>query len=272
MELHNESIQKIHLTGAQATLLIPLREKALDSLASHSLLRDTTANKIMTSLDYDFGTMEKSDNDSVIRARHYDDWTRDFIEKNPNAVIVHLGCGLDARVTRVDPPETVQWFDIDYPDVIKLRKHFYADSPGYTMISSSVTDPAWLTHVPVGKPTMIISEGCLEYLSEEEVRMLFSHLVKRFHHGIIAFDVMSPFVVEAGKKMLAEKMQVVIRWAVNNLDEIDALNPALKRVDEVSVFESPFAKEFPLDLSAADNLHIPHEMLRDMMRLVKYEF
>jgi len=272
MELHPTSIQKIHLTGAQATLLITLREKAFDSRSQHPLLHDTTANEILASIDYDFGALEKSDNDSIIRARHYDDWIKDFIKKNPDAVIVHLGCGLDTQVTRIRPPETVQWFDIDYPDVIELRKHFYANSPGYTMIASSVTDPSWFTHVPAGKPTMITAEGCLEYLSEEEVRALFSRLVEHFHHGMIVFDVMSPFVVEAGKKLLAETMGVVIRWAVDDLDEIDALNPHFKRVEAISVFESPFTKEFPLDLSGAEELHIPLEKLRDMMRLVRYEF
>jgi O-methyltransferase involved in polyketide biosynthesis len=140
------------------------------------------------------------------------------------------------------------------------------------MIASSIIDPAWLTHVPAGKPTMIISEGCMEYLSEEEVRTLFSRIVEHFHHGIIAFDVMSPFVVEAGKKLLAETMQVVIRWAVDDLDEIDALNPDIKRIEAISVFESPFIKEFPLDLRGIEELHIPPEKLKNMLRLLKYEF
>jgi O-methyltransferase involved in polyketide biosynthesis len=272
MELHSAQIQKVHLTGTQATLLIPLREKALDSRSSPSLLHDTMVNEIMAAIDYDFGDMEKSDNDSIIRARHYDDWTKDFIHEHPDAVIVHLGCGLDTRVTRIHPPETVQWFDVDFPDVIELRKHFYADSAGYTMIASSFTDPAWLSDIPAHIPTMIIAEGCLEYLSEDEVRMLFSRLVGHFHHGMIAFDVMSRFVVEASKKMLAEKMHTVVRWSVDDLDEIDALNPDLKRIDAISVFESPFTKEFPLDLSGAEELHIPLEKLRDMIRLVRYEF
>ncbi|MEU8635469.1 class I SAM-dependent methyltransferase [Amycolatopsis sp. NPDC048633] len=38
--------------------------------------------------------------------------------------MLHLGCGLDARVYRIDPPATVGWYDLDYPGIIELRQRF----------------------------------------------------------------------------------------------------------------------------------------------------
>jgi O-methyltransferase involved in polyketide biosynthesis len=29
--------------------------------------------------------------------------------------VLHLACGLDTRVHRLDPPSSVRWFDVDYP-------------------------------------------------------------------------------------------------------------------------------------------------------------
>jgi len=34
---------------------------------------------------------------------------------------------MDSRVFRVDPPASVQWFDVDYPDVIDLRRSLFPE-------------------------------------------------------------------------------------------------------------------------------------------------
>ena len=85
--------------------------------------------------------------------------------------------------TRINPPSTVHWFDIDFPDVIQLRKNFYTDQPGYQMIEASITDPTWLAEIPTGEPVMIIAEGVLEYLTGEEVKILLNRLTGYFSHG-----------------------------------------------------------------------------------------
>ena len=59
-------------------------------------------------------------------------------------MVLHLGCGMDTRAFRLHPPETVQWFDLDQPNVTALRRKLYDDCAGYRMIRSSVTDEAWL--------------------------------------------------------------------------------------------------------------------------------
>ncbi|XVQ85661.1 class I SAM-dependent methyltransferase [Microbispora siamensis] len=69
---------------------------------------------------------------------------RSFLADHPDAVVLHLGCGLDARVYRIDPPATVDWYDLDYPPVIELRQQFLPPREHYTLIGSSVTDLTWL--------------------------------------------------------------------------------------------------------------------------------
>ena len=60
-----------------------------------------------------------------MRAKAFDDWTRAFIEKHPDAIVLNLGCGLDSRVFRVDPPPEIAWFDVDFPEVIDIRERVY---------------------------------------------------------------------------------------------------------------------------------------------------
>ena len=71
------------------------------------------AEEVMRRLDpdYDKGRFAASQIGlgAVVRAKVFDDWAREFLADHPDAVVMHLGCGLDARVFRIDPPETVDW-------------------------------------------------------------------------------------------------------------------------------------------------------------------
>ena len=37
----------------------------------------------------------------IMQAREMDRYARDFLSRHPNAMVVHIGCGLDARFERV---------------------------------------------------------------------------------------------------------------------------------------------------------------------------
>ena len=132
--------EKVHLTGAKQTLLITLYAKAVESMSSVSLLRDRLADQALARLDYDIKPLDLGPDGAIsmaIRAKVLDDWTTAFIEKHPNAVVLHLGCGLDSRVFRVDPPPEIAWFDVDFPEVIDIRKRVYPAREGdYRMIGA----------------------------------------------------------------------------------------------------------------------------------------
>src|SRR5262245_19800805 len=120
---------KMHLTKEKETLFISLYAKALDSRSKHPILHDTAANSLLNTIDYDF-TKHKNffnDNMTVVRAKQYDDWITEFIAANAEATILHLGCGLDTRVSRINPSRDIAWFDVDYPEVIKLRRAFFPE-------------------------------------------------------------------------------------------------------------------------------------------------
>ncbi len=269
----------IQLTDEKETLFIPLSGKALDYRSKNSVLNDRTANDIVEKVDYDFATQEGfgariGARTLAVRAKQYDEWTKDFITKNKNAVVVHLGCGLDARITRVQPPSTVAWFDIDYPEVISLRKEFYSETNEYSMIESSITASDWLEIIPADRPAFIIAEGVLEYLSEAEVKTLLNRLTTYFSHGQIAFDVMNSFVIGLGNKNLKDTTGAVdiLKWAVDDLTEIDKLNPKLKRMEVVSRIKSVFIDKLPYGHRLIFGLLSLSSKHKNAMRLVRFEF
>jgi O-methyltransferase involved in polyketide biosynthesis len=92
----------VELVGVQKILSPVLKAKALDNRLPVPILGDSYAEQVMRRLDPDydksrFGTSQLG-LAAVVRARAHDDRARSFLADHRHAVVLHLGCGLDARV------------------------------------------------------------------------------------------------------------------------------------------------------------------------------
>ncbi|HEY8970816.1 MAG TPA: class I SAM-dependent methyltransferase [Puia sp.] len=263
----------IHLTEEKSTLFITLYAKALDYRSPHSILHDRAADEILRRLDLDPSKYKGFGPEIiVVRARQMDRWTTEFLRKNDNAVILNLGCGLDTRYVRIQPGTAVDWYDLDYPEVIGLRKQFYSIQPGYHMIASSVTSPDWINDLPRHRPVMIIAEGILEYLEPDAVKTLFHRLTEHFQHGCIAFDVMSSFAIRSAASNMKDKFGAVHRWAVDRLSEVDGMNPGMQRVAAISPFSFSSTQGIPFGRRAFFGVLAWVPKFRNMLRLLNYRF
>ena len=265
---------KLHLTGDKATLLLTLHARAMDYRSRHSILNDRRADEIVRSVDYDFESLKVFGNGSfmVVRAKQIDDWLKEFLKRNPNAVVLNLGCGLDTRVSRVDPSQGVSWYDLDFPEVIKVRRDFYTDRDGYKMIESPVTEPGWLDDIPKDRPTIVISDGMMEYLTESEAKALLNRLTDHLDHGVIILDVMSSFGIESAKKNLKEGMGAEHRWAVDDVSKVDAMDPKLRRKDDLALFQRKCLSQLPMKYRLVFGLMSFSSRFKNMMHLLRYEF
>lgn len=185
------SLEQIHLSGDQLTCLPTLYGKAMDARAAAPILGDTLAAEAVDRIDYDFRSLHLPKNGAItlpIRAKHLDGWAREFLDANHEATVLNLGCGLDTRVYRIDPPAGVRWFDVDRPSVIDARERLYPAREGYRMIGASVTDPAWLAEVATDLPVLVIGEGLLMYLDESAAYAFFNRVTGDFPRGEFVFD------------------------------------------------------------------------------------
>ena len=66
----------------------------------------------------------------TVRTAQYDIWASQFLAVHQHATVIHLGCGLDSRVFRLDPGPGVEWYDVDYPAVIALREKLFPTRRG----------------------------------------------------------------------------------------------------------------------------------------------
>ncbi|GAB2654694.1 class I SAM-dependent methyltransferase [Prescottella soli] len=212
----------------------------LRSYESHSpapILGDEAAADAVDRIDYDWARMRRHMRPAfnqylvAMRAKQIDDWSADFLSRHPDAVILHLGCGMDARASRLHPPATVQWFDVDQPNVIALRRRLYDDRAGYRTIGSSVTDEAWLDDIPTDHPMLMVAEGLLMYLTEPDVRALLQRLTDRFGSGELVFDTLSPL----GPRLSKMFTKGIVKWGIRDAREMERWNPRLRLLDRGAV-------------------------------------
>jgi O-methyltransferase involved in polyketide biosynthesis len=242
--------EKIALTGTSETLLATLYARAQDSVSQHPILGDTTAAEITAHLDVDYSRLHMRPTDIIgvaMRAKVFDRWTREFLAHHHDAVVLHLGCGLDSRAERVNPTTGVQWFDIDLPEVIDLRHRLYPPRPGYTMIPASVTDPGWLVEIPRTRPTLIVGEGLTMYLPTSEGPPLLRRLVAHIDSGEMAFDFYSRLAVRLASLVpVLRHLRIALDWGVSDPHELEHKVPGLRLVSSLRSLEAAD----PADLAA----------------------
>jgi O-methyltransferase involved in polyketide biosynthesis len=235
-------VEKVQLTGVKVTGLGTLYGKAMDARAAAPILGDRLAAEAVRRLDYDFEALRLPEGGAItlpMRAWHFDRWTRQFIADHPESVVLHLGCGLDTRVFRVDPPPTVLWYDVDHPDVLALRERLYPERAHYERIGRSVTDLGWLDAIPADRPALVVAEGLVHYLPEPQVVALLRAVAGRFPAGEVAFDAYSRLMLRLVPRLAAVRADAPLLWAMGDPKGLEAQVPGLRLVEEVPFLTMP---------------------------------
>ncbi|OBF19398.1 methyltransferase [Mycobacterium kubicae] len=234
---------RVDLTGPPQTMLATLYAKALDADAPQPILGDQYAKSAVAQLDYDWRatTITARRAPSVaVRTAHFDQWTRQFLAVHPEAVVLHVGCGLDARAYRVATGAGVRWYDIDYPDVIALRERVYPQRDNYWMVPASVTDPHWLAEVPADRPTLFLGEGLTMYLTRDDGLALLRRVVGRFPSGELQFDAFSRLGIRTqGLNSVVRRSGSTLHWGIDGPGDIIDEVPGVRLLAWLSVFDSP---------------------------------
>lgn len=270
---------KIRLTKEKETYLATLYGKALDAKAPHSILGDHFAAEAVARIDYDFSKLKLPRGGEIslpIRALHLDGWTRAFLARHPESAVLHLGCGLDTRVLRIDPGPGVRWFDVDLPDVIALREKLYPDRPGYQRIGTSVTDLAWLDAVPGDRPVMVVGEGLFMYLPEPEGLALLRRIAEKFPSGEIAFDAYSRSMLRLVSRLSAVRgAKVKLVWGVADPHDLERAVPRLRLAEDVPFLTMPelMSRMAKSRAQLAINRWLARRrFIQNLVRHLRYEF
>ncbi|QRY81815.1 class I SAM-dependent methyltransferase [Pseudomonas sp. PDNC002] len=269
-------MERIGLRGTPETLLITLYAKAKESELPDSLLRDRFSRQAVEQIDYDFARLHIGRAEQVgiaLRAKLFDDWVRDFLVANPACVVLQLGCGLDSRVFRIDPPASVEWFEVDYPEVIALRERLYPPREHCHMLATALTAPDWWRSLPVGLPVLVIAEGVLPYIEGNDVFWLLRALVGHFGHGELVFDGYTPLGIRLlQRNPMIRKTGAVLHWGIDEPSDLEAQVPGLRFTEAIAAYDWQQIDRLSLGMRLLYRITLAVPALRRMGRLLRYRF
>ncbi|MBO9998153.1 MAG: class I SAM-dependent methyltransferase [Cyanobacteria bacterium SID2] len=233
------------LTGVAETLMITLYARYLETQRSDRLFRDPKAVAIVERTHYDFEKYAKgwaSQLGVAIRVREFDRLVQNFLERYPNGTVVNLGCGLCTRFERVDNG-SARWYDVDFPEVIDLRRKFFKESDRNRFIATSILESTWLDAIEVSRqqPVLIVMEGVSMYLTEAENRSIVSQIQTRFTNSEFILDVISVSLAKRTKAHdTVSKTEAEFKFGVDRGKELESWGMGIALKDEVY-----YLKQFP---------------------------
>ncbi len=223
----------------QETALIPLAIKASETARPNARIKDLKAKEIIDSLGVDVSKFDPflSHEGVVARTILYREQLKELLNKYPDAVCINLGCGFDDKFSQVDNG-SVQWFDVDLPDQIAVRRKVYEDRERCVMLEGNALNGDWTRSIPKADMVIVVMEGVLEYFSKEQVKTCLNMLCDSFPHGYLLAELHSPFLEKNSKHHDAVKnTNATFGWGTKSGREYLELEPRMTLVSETSYNE-----------------------------------
>ncbi|HEY9543713.1 class I SAM-dependent methyltransferase [Prevotella sp.] len=227
------------LSAIPETMLITLWAKATETENGGKLIHDEKAVEMIRKIDYDFSKFKKAAMSQVgccVRASLIDQETLEFLKNHPDAVVIQLGAGIDARYQRLGCPQVGHWYDLDLKEAIDLRKQYLGETEKNTYLSLSMFDYQWVDTVKAsGKPILIIIEGVLMYFEPNDVKAFFMELCNRLDGATVLMDMLAYMLVKQERKHDAlKKMEKAakFKWSELHTRDMEAWHTKLHLAKE----------------------------------------
>lgn len=183
----------------------------------------------------------------ALRTRKFDALVRDFLIRNPVGTVVNIGCGLDTRFSRVDNGK-LTWYDLDFPEVIEVKKRFYPETGRYRYLPVSAGDLSWVDAVKAGAPGPVLftAEGVFMYLEEKTVREILSKIASVFPGSVIVFEVVNTYIARRMKnpyirwkfrRQLGFSEDSLYRSGISSSRDVEAWGPGFTCLEEWTYFD-----------------------------------
>ncbi|MGE3619661.1 MAG: class I SAM-dependent methyltransferase [Acidimicrobiia bacterium] len=232
----------LSLGAVQETLLIPLYGRATFTRDHPALIEDPKSVEMVEALDYDFSRFENTTSlvGSVFRTRIFDRWVAAWLAEHPTGTVVEVGAGLNTRFERLDDGQA-RWFELDLPDVIEVRRRFFADTDRRTTLAASVLDTGWLDAVEAtGGPWFFSAEAVLIYLDPADVTRVLATIGSRFPGSPVALDTWGTWMADhQGDHDTIGSMAAEFRWFCDDPAALDLPGVDIDLVERFTFVEAP---------------------------------
>ena len=143
---------------------------------------------------------------SAVRSTNMDRYIKDFMKRNPEGIIVNLGCGLETTYYRNNDDKHI-WYEVDLPAVINYRRELLGENPNEYLIAADAFGEEWIKEIRKdhpNNPLIVAASGLFYYFTEEKVVGLFKQL-RNYGEIEILFDTVN----KTGMKQMAKYMKQV---------------------------------------------------------------
>ena len=259
------------MDSVNKTLYIPLYGKAYVS-RRNLILHDPSAESIWEAEGFPLKGKAKSKwlaYNMGMRSRVFDRWVQEKIAAFPEAAVLHLGCGLDSRMQRLNATHTL-WFDVDFPEVITERRKYFPEGDSYRMIPSDIRDAAWMEQISADT-AIVVMEGVSMYLTTEELTAFLETLSNHVSKIHLLMDSYTAFAAKATK--YKNPINDVGVTQVFGFDDPAAILPktGLRFVAEHPLTPEDLIRELPKREQGFFRLFFAGKTAKNLYRLYEYE-
>jgi len=130
-------------------------------------------------------------------------------------MVVNLAAGLDARPYRMQLPASLQWIDVDLPDLLAYKQDILRgekpvckyESVALDLSNSSARRDLFASLGRRAKRVMTMSEGLIVYLTADEVCQLGKDLAAQPNFQRWATDLVSPGLLKMLQKQIGSPLR-----------------------------------------------------------------
>ncbi len=177
--------------------------RARETARTDALFRDPYAERLAGEHGFNLANTLSEGNTHewawVARTYLFDKFIAQEIAQGADLVI-NLAAGLDARPYRMDLPASLQWVEVDFPEIVSYKQQVLAEDKPRCHLERVGLD---LADVPArrallddlatrAKRVVVASEGLLIYFTPEEVASLATDLAARANFVSWVIDLASP--------------------------------------------------------------------------------
>jgi methyltransferase (TIGR00027 family) len=177
--------------------------RAVETQRADALFRDPYAELLAGERGFEIANALPDGNKHkwawVARTHLFDKFVSGQIEEGAD-LVVNLAAGLDARPYRMQLPTSLQWVEVDLPEIISYKAEILADEKPRCQLERVSLDLSDAPRRRVlfadlerhAKKVVVLTEGLLIYLSPEEVGSLARDLAARVRFQSWVIDLASP--------------------------------------------------------------------------------
>ena len=208
---------KINVKGVPETMIQTLYARAKETSQKNPQIKDEMAVSIVKQLDYDFSQadQDKTMRSGVIaRTIVLDKMVEEYLDKHKNTIVINIACDLDTRCYRMKGIY-ISWYNLDLPETMNIRKQFLTEiGPIYQIAKSAMDETYTNTIHNEGEDVLVIIEGLTMYLTEIDIKKIFSIIEHAFSNVTIMVEGMSPFMVNHIKDKSIEGSRAKFTWGI----------------------------------------------------------